>query len=171
MQSLFYLSIHEVDFRNPQITTMINPSGGTYRSVWEVRDSFNNSVALKTLQMKRSFSESNLDGQRLDAITSEKLTSSKYISDIYGYCETFSIFNCVTFTYIFILTCLILLIILLHYHTEGAFSASYEFSSEGGLDEHYMDLDREERLQVAVQVSRGLADLHSLGRNPIIHGE
>ena len=80
--------MHEVDFTNLQTTTLINSSGGTYRSVWEVKDSFNNSVAFKTLQMKRSFSEENLDGQRLDAIISEKLTSSKYISNIYGYCET-----------------------------------------------------------------------------------
>jgi len=43
-------------------------------------------VALKTLRWQKDFSSDNFNGQRFDSMVSERLTSSPFVADIYGYC-------------------------------------------------------------------------------------
>ena len=55
----------------------------------------------------------------------------------------------------------------------GGGSAIYDFASEGTLEDAYKELPNDERLRVAVEVARGLRDLHSLkdekGRTIVLH--
>lgn len=53
-----------------------------------------------------------------------------------------------------------------------AYTGLYEFARHGTLEDHYMELGKEDRLRAAANISRGLADLHTLGgggQSPVIH--
>jgi hypothetical protein len=67
---------------------------GGWRDVW-VLSQDNSKVelphVLKTLRWKHGINEQNLDTNRRDSLTMERLTSSKYVMDIFGYCGTSSL--------------------------------------------------------------------------------
>lgn len=57
---------------------------------------------------------------------------------------------------------------------KGAFTALYDFSSEGTLETNYPNTPKKDRLHIAARISRGLADVHALGggeHSAIIHGD
>mmetsp|Transcript_37574 Transcript_37574/g.55325 ORF Transcript_37574/g.55325 Transcript_37574/m.55325 type:complete len:407 (-) Transcript_37574:188-1408(-) len=58
---------------------------GEYRDVWIVQMG-GKSFVLKSLRMKQCFSPHRAEQHRLDAMASERLTSSPHVANIYGFC-------------------------------------------------------------------------------------
>jgi len=48
------------------------------------------------------------------------------------------------------------------YDIQGGFSALYDYSDQGNLEDHLPSLSKVDRLRVAVEISTALADLHSI---------
>lgn len=75
---------------------------GSWRSVWKLESTLSSlllpsddeateagvstAVVLKLLKFHRDFNEQSFDHHRVDALAMERLTSSRHIVDIYGYC-------------------------------------------------------------------------------------
>jgi hypothetical protein len=77
----------------PVETVRIVAKGG-WRNVWVLSQDYGEvepSHVLKTLRWKHDTTEQNLDTTRIDALAMERLTSSKYVMDIFGYCGTSSL--------------------------------------------------------------------------------
>jgi hypothetical protein len=79
-------NVHEIDLGQMMHVFI---KGGGFRSVWKLSLSEGEAVALKTiiLQKDRLFRYDVMQNQRLDALISEKLTSSEYILNIFQYCK------------------------------------------------------------------------------------
>ena len=79
-------SIHEIDLG--QIMHLFIKQGG-FRSVWKLSLSEGEMVALKTLILQKDdlFRFDVMHNQNVDALISEKLTSSEYIVNIFQYCK------------------------------------------------------------------------------------
>ncbi|KAL7477824.1 hypothetical protein ACHAW6_003611 [Cyclotella cf. meneghiniana] len=152
---------HELDItRSLMLERILLKWNGYWRDVWSVPDtvthkSFVRKIAMKTLRFLHGYTERNYDRHRKDALASERLTSSPSIVSMYGYCGN---------------------------------SGFYEYSSDGTLAdrlaEHIMavmesendislgrgsgddstarQLDPDEKLRIAHQVSLSLADLHDV---------
>lgn len=86
---------HEIDFHSLLQTKSVSRIGqGYFRDVWEIRLVDNDDIlVLKTLRKERPYDERNFDRHRRDALASERLTSSKYIIDIFGSCANSGIFE------------------------------------------------------------------------------
>jgi hypothetical protein len=65
-------------------------NSGMNRDVWMLNHAHREYVAVKTLAMQHSFSRSMINEQRIDAIISERTTSSEFIVNIYAYCKSCS---------------------------------------------------------------------------------
>lgn len=79
-------SIHELSFiNNTQVL-----SYGYYRDVLRYHDRISTKYgsSIKTLRYEHSYNEESYEMIRIDALVMEKLTFSKYIADIYGFCGT-----------------------------------------------------------------------------------
>lgn len=74
--------LHEIHLMSAEYT-----NSGMNRDVWMIKNANRENVAMKTLAMQHSFSRSMINKQRIDAIVSERSTSSDYIVDIYAYCK------------------------------------------------------------------------------------
>ena len=63
-------------------------NNGFFRDVWTIHDSdlANTPRVLKTLRYEHSYIDRNYDRHRRDAVAMERLTSSPYIVDIFGFC-------------------------------------------------------------------------------------
>jgi serine/threonine protein kinase len=60
-----------------------------WSDVWVVSDAVSNTKqVVKKLRYTHKFTQRNYDRNRRDALALERLTSSKYVVDIYGYCHT-----------------------------------------------------------------------------------
>lgn len=90
-------SLHESDLGGrDRRTAAILVNNGDYRDVWGVvveSDSGTSSVAVKTLRYAQTFDASSFEHHRRDAMATEHLTSSPYVSNIYGHCVTSSIYD------------------------------------------------------------------------------
>lgn len=103
-------------------------------------------VAVKTLRLRDSskldFDARNYHRHRVDAISYERLTSSPYVMNIYGYCGQSGIFE---------------------YAPDGDLSDA--LANDNGKN----NLSKEERFKAAVEVARSVSDLHNFnGRVPAI---
>eukprot|EP00521_Asterionellopsis_glacialis_P008844 CAMPEP_0195285470 /NCGR_PEP_ID=MMETSP0707-20130614/3290_1 /TAXON_ID=33640 /ORGANISM="Asterionellopsis glacialis, Strain CCMP134" /LENGTH=495 /DNA_ID=CAMNT_0040344965 /DNA_START=117 /DNA_END=1604 /DNA_ORIENTATION=+ len=93
-QDSFYPScnnIHEIDFdvsqrQNDRDTVSQHINAGYNRDVWEVISADTSKWALKSLRYEKDFDNYMFDQQRIDAVISERLTSSKFVANIYGFC-------------------------------------------------------------------------------------
>jgi hypothetical protein len=74
--------LHEINLMTAEYT-----NSGMNRDVWMIKDAHRDNVAIKTLAKQHSFSPSMINKQRIDAIVSERSTSSAYIVNIYAYCK------------------------------------------------------------------------------------
>lgn len=68
---------------------------GSWRSVWKLQQQLgigaaggknNETVVLKLLKLHREFNQESYDHHRVDALAMERLTASRHIVDIFGYC-------------------------------------------------------------------------------------
>jgi hypothetical protein len=159
--------LHEIHLMSAEYT-----NSGMNRDVWMIKNANRENVAMKTLAMQHSFSRSMINKQRIDAIVSERSTSSDYIVDIYAYCKF--LFDDITEEKFPIKPQL------LKPHPipttpKGGASSINEFSFQGSLENMYKSLSLDSRLSVAVDISRALFDLHSLadseGRSAIVHAD
>lgn len=151
-------SFHELDmtvFRRKQsdthsIRTMKFLGNGYFRDVFMIRDSIDEKLAVKTLRYEtQTFNERNTDRHRKDALVAERLTSSPYIANIYGYCGNSALYE---------------------YAEQGTLGDRfYEDVDEAD----YEPPDEMEKLRVAVQVSKAISDLHTFnGEVPaVVHSD
>lgn len=84
-------NIHELDLGDARDSLESGSryvTAGGHRDLWEAKTTLNASVAMKTLRMHKDFDKSKYHQQNTDALIAERLTSSKYFADIYGYCKS-----------------------------------------------------------------------------------
>jgi len=105
-------------------------------------------IAYKTMRYERPLSKFVVDKHRIDAIIYDRMTKSEYIMDIYGYC---------------------------------GFAGLFEYAEAGqnleelifGKENRNNPLSKLERLELALDVANGLADLHSIdsvsGHSAFVH--
>eukprot|EP00562_Extubocellulus_spinifer_P032839 CAMPEP_0178730000 /NCGR_PEP_ID=MMETSP0699-20121125/29279_1 /TAXON_ID=265572 /ORGANISM="Extubocellulus spinifer, Strain CCMP396" /LENGTH=582 /DNA_ID=CAMNT_0020381983 /DNA_START=93 /DNA_END=1841 /DNA_ORIENTATION=+ len=138
----FFRDVWAIDRTSVVDTTEDDEEGGNTRN--------NNyraeQVAVKTLRLRDSskldFDARNYHRHRVDAISYERLTSSPYVMNIYGYCGQSGIFE---------------------YAPDG------DLSDALANDNDKNNLSKEERFKVAVEVARSVSDLHNFnGRVPAI---
>jgi serine/threonine protein kinase len=85
-------AVHELDLNSAideakSTGTSIDLLGtGWFRSTWQWNVGGDKSIALKTLRVDREFYDEYYDLHRRDAVAMERLTSSPFVMDIYGYC-------------------------------------------------------------------------------------
>ena len=141
-------SLHEFDLNDLRNTSKYGQlvqvvGNGYWRDVWIVKDSYGTSYAFKTMRFQHDWSDRNYDRHKRDALASERLTSSKNIVDIFGFCANSGIFE---------------------YADGGDMEVMLWYS-----DEHW---NSTERLIVAHQVATAIADVHAYpnGKQPsIVH--
>jgi len=131
-------TIHETDlFDTSQYISsnikLIN--NGYWRDVWSIQ-SKQLPLVLKTLRYHHDFEDRNYDRHRRDALAMEHLTSSKHVVDIYSHCAN---------------------------------SGVFEYSSNGDIesliwpyDGSKSPLTNMDRLRIAMHVSMGITDLHTI---------
>jgi hypothetical protein len=137
-------SIDLADLNNEQFQLL---GMGGARMVWKVNDVVGQQGALKTLIFKNAkFDESKAEHTRVDAILSERLTSSSHVIDIYGACgmSTMSEIGVVDDKWV---------------SRNGAISPSFSNNSTTKR-KHRTKL---EKLSLAIQLANALADFHSAG--------
>ena len=114
-------------------------ASGWYRSTFQVLNQYE-PIAFKTLGVNKQFYWPNLlDRHRIDGLIYERTTKSPWITDIYGYC---------------------------------AFGGLFEYANGGTLMDRILrkeqikrklkPLTREQKLDLAIQASSGMADLHTI---------
>ncbi|KAL7581465.1 hypothetical protein ACA910_022040 [Epithemia clementina (nom. ined.)] len=59
---------------------------GYWRNAWKVDALSNDTVVLKTLKFKHNFEEAHFEHDRIDAVAMERLTASKHVINIFGFC-------------------------------------------------------------------------------------
>jgi len=136
-------SIHEFGLGHPNDEVeLIN--GGFWRDVWRVSDVSGVKQVLKTLRYNHGFTGRNYDRHRKDALSMERLSSSKFVVDIYGFCGNSGVFE----------------------HTNRGGLDDLIWSRKGKL------LKPVEKLVIALDAARGLADTHNVdmeGQASIAH--
>lgn len=139
--------VHEIDLTNSLAENASEVLAyGAYRDVWSITGMDKNRYVLKTMLYERDFTVRNFDRYRRDAVAMERLTSSELILDIYGFCGS---------------------------------SAATEFADGGDLETTLwgdIDIYEEpeipesrltdvEKLEIATEAARSLADFHFLGED------
>mmetsp|Transcript_22465 Transcript_22465/g.48795 ORF Transcript_22465/g.48795 Transcript_22465/m.48795 type:complete len:519 (+) Transcript_22465:253-1809(+) len=131
-------NVHQIDFndldnkKNQKYRQVSVLAHGYFRDVWGIREFDGITMqAFKTLRFRHSWDEWNFERHRVDAVTFEVLTSSPRILDIYSFCGN---------------------------------SGAFEYAPGGTVSDILYDdkvLPIEERFNIAVQISRAIADLHN----------
>lgn len=133
---------------------------GLWRSVWKIHPhgpmllsdgSLIKPVVLKTMRLDHKVSSRNLDRHRRDALVMERLTSSPNVIDIYGFCGN-------TILSEFLKTTVDRII----------YEGDDDYPSNKTLASRETPLGR---LRLALDVSKGVAALHSIDGGPIIHAD
>lgn len=112
---------------------------GYWRDVWSIPD-YHSQLALKTIRVEHDIDARNFDRNRRDAMASQRLTSSPYIVDIYGYCGNSGIYE---------------------YSTGGTVEELI------WPDHGECTLSSLDKLKVASQIAHGIAELHNSDKNEI----
>lgn len=63
---------------------------------------------------------------------------------------------------------------IVYFHAKGGYTALYDYSEEGSLQDHYKTFSKKEKLMAAWRIARGLADVHTLGggkKSAIVHAD
>ena len=97
-------------------------------------------VVLKTIRYEHEYDERNFDRHRRDAVAMERLTSSKYVVDIYAFCGNSGLFQ----------------------YADGGSLEDYIYDDEdeeggGGLSQW----NSKHKLMIAHQLASGLSDVHN----------
>jgi serine/threonine protein kinase len=68
-------------------------ANGYWRDVWTVKEASDETTVLKTMRYEHDYTPRNYDRHRRDAVAMERLTSSRYILDIYAFCGNSGLFE------------------------------------------------------------------------------
>ncbi|GKY97761.1 hypothetical protein MPSEU_000734300 [Mayamaea pseudoterrestris] len=135
-------SIHELSLAGPfhhrvagneviyDLIRMVN--NGFWRDVWVVPDYDFQRRVIKTLRYDHDYTARNVERNRRDAMALERLTSSKHVVDVYGYCSTSAFFE---------------------------FSNGGDINKVIWSEENVTSV---RKLQIATQAAMGLADAHTV---------
>lgn len=123
--------IHEFDFieSNPPPQFLNN---GYFRDVWKLVDTMETDVVMKMLRYSHDIDERNLDRHRRDSLALERLTSSPFTVNTFGFCGN-----------------------------SGLFEYGHEGDIENYIWDSTQPRTTLEVLQVAMQVANGVADAHT----------
>jgi len=160
--NLHYLPIfHENHYNNKHDEPLASSSlhsysqliaSGGWRDVWKIENFLRKdgkqeeTFILKTMLYEHDYEARNYDRHRRDAVAMERLTSSKFIMDIYGFCGNSGLFQ---------------------YADGGDLDNSIYYNYhplEGTTEEPWSP---EEKLVVAYQTVSGLADLHNFAKEGV----
>jgi len=118
---------------------------GGYNSVFKMVDIDGATHIVKILESGKDYTDRNFDRVRRDSLIMERASGSDYVVDIYSYC---------------------------------GFSQVVEYGPHGNLDaildETYDELSQSQKLQIATQAAKALADVHDLdgtGISSMSHGD
>jgi len=149
-------SLFEIDFSEQMFQSRKNRlvAHGYWRDVWTMRNPGNNTasgrdrIVCKTMRYMHDYQDRNYDRHRRDAIAMERLTKSKMVINIYGFCGNSGIFE---------------------FADGGSLSdAIWPKKSK----ENAKVLNATERLESAAQAIMGLASMHNMeveGKPSIAH--
>lgn len=144
-------NIHEIDLLS--IMTDHNPktgfiASGLWRGVYAVNNG-DELLAMKIMRTKHEVDDRNFDRHRRDALVMERLTSSPYVVDGYGFCGN---------------------TVLTEYLTTPLDSLIYSktYTSEKGGQE---PIPAKMRILWAHDVARGVQALHEIDKGPIVHAD
>lgn len=128
-------SVLSYDGKNDNTSTRII-NHGYFRDVWTISDtSLSSSLqVLKTLRYEHDYIDRNYDRHRRDAVATERLTSSPYIVNIYGYCANNGLFE----------------------FSEGG-DIDHALFTQKAIDN---PMSKYDRLRIATQVANAIADAH-----------
>ncbi|KAL7552424.1 hypothetical protein ACHAWF_015661 [Thalassiosira exigua] len=110
-------------------------------------------TALKTLRYRHDFTDRNYDRHRKDALASERLSGSPNVIDIYAYCSNTAVYE---------------------YGAGGDIEGKLWAFDEKEDNYYTVDMTGAEKLDIAYQVARGIADMHDVeddGHASIAHSE
>lgn len=118
---------------------------GGYNSVFRYTDLDRSYHIMKILKYETKHTDRNFDRVRRDSLLMERATASKYVMNIYGYC---------------------------------GFSQVVQIGRHGSLDGilkgYYEQLSQDQKLEIAVQVTQALTDVHAIdgdGISSMSHGD
>jgi len=86
-------SVHEFDLSDSHPGQGFLINNGHFRDVWVIEEYNGAKRVLKTLRTTHDFDYRSYDKERKDAVAMERLTSSPYIPEIFGYCFTSGLFE------------------------------------------------------------------------------
>jgi serine/threonine protein kinase len=118
-------SVHELGM---EAIDLKNLGKGGWRRTWSHQQAPDAVLKLLHLEDEEEFDPRAFEVHRVDAVISQRLTSSPHVIDIYGYCGV---------------------------------SALYE-KGMYGLDERYENIDLHAKYQLALQVVKGMVDIHGI---------
>ena len=150
--------IHEIDLRTVleraarqgKHTKLGYITSGFWRSVWSVdpRQVMKVPVVLKMMLPEHEITDRNFDRHRRDALVMERLTSSPYVVDTFGFCG-----NTVLTEYI---------------ETPLDYLIDDTYDRQDGM----LSRDTAQgRLALALEVAKGLQALHEMAGGPIVHAD
>lgn len=121
---------------------------GYYRDVWMIREDFSQERrVLKTLRYSHDYVPRNYDRHRRDAVAMERLTKSRHILDIYGFCGNSGLFE----------------------YASGGDVAHLLWPSRGS---ERQNITQQLKLNVATQAATAIAEMHNIdqeGRASMAH--
>jgi hypothetical protein len=139
-------------------------ANGYWRDVWEVStppllekgggDGNGDKVVLKTMRYEHEFEERNYDRHRRDAVATERLTSSKNVLGIWGYCGNSGLFEYADGGSV--------LDFLWHNNNNNNNN-----NNRGSLSSSLSSLSPQSRLVVAHQLASGLAAVHNIDKEGV----
>mmetsp|Transcript_10335 Transcript_10335/g.23177 ORF Transcript_10335/g.23177 Transcript_10335/m.23177 type:complete len:546 (-) Transcript_10335:2253-3890(-) len=139
--------VFEFDMSEPYITgsdgmayenfRIVN--NGYWRDVSMVREWDGHKMAVKTMRYEHEFEARNYDRHRKDALASDRLTSSPYVANIYGYCGNSGVFD---------------------YANDG----DIDMLIWADDSDDQPKLTKFQKLDLALQMSRGIAAAHNVDR-------
>ena len=139
-------TIHEMDFFSNYINNDIQYiANGGFNSIFLMKEKTSSkSLVIKSLSYFRKHDEQQFRAVRHDAIIMDRLTQSTHIFDIYGYCGS---------------------TLIVPYISGGTLQSKIKQWQDDGEEIH---LDSKTRLQYAMDIAKGLRDLHDIH---VIHGD
>lgn len=136
--------------------SFLRRSAGSYRQVFSLQHSFLNEkemVVVKDMYEENAFTVAEFEFVRMDAMVAERLTSSKRIYDIFGFCG---------------------LSILSEFFPHGDIEEKavpgkgYMLTKQKEL-KVYNDIPIEQKLSLSLQMAEAIADLHGNPMGTIVH--
>ena len=127
-------------------------ASGGWRDVWTVENFLRHNskqeetFILKTMKYEHEFEERNYDRHRRDHVAMERLTASKFIMNIYGFCGNSGLFE---------------------YANGGDLTDSIWYNYHPRKDANEKPWTPEEKMIVAYQAATGLADMHNFAKEGV----